>query len=685
MPILKKINANTFYRAYFNGTGTMHIPFYQNYGETYNTSLIEDEAQSVLYIDGKAHESTSLVPFFDKKPEVFNPSKANLMNWYSSENMYTKYGYANAMHQNSSTTTTTAYTAYDSQVATSFTKAADLTETLNDSLIKQVDISGTKVNFYLTKKWNESLDTSTYKSFDQTLVMYLGDDMTDASSLVEYTLPIDASGFTANSNTKPTLTFLHIDTTNRYIYFLSHNRRSYSSQAYIHECIYMVKFNLPSQDGSFSFGTLTRLYLRPVADNVTVSGTTNEIEEGIISFCGIDAFNNLIFCEQYNRWGTSAPTYPKVANKYVTTFIVVSTTSTPTVARTYEVQGTWSLADSWNPGYSPVGIARPTKFISDSTTATLKRALLPLPVSNTTYGVGYALITWDSSLNASLGTTQPFTISAISQANTDPVGSYFDIDLRFTPKPAFIWYQWFQKPIITNLNGEIFLTLFTSFKNYLMLDEAMKSNSKKANMICYKVLDLETNPTLQFVNSLPFEALDYITTDNNSTLNVIDKDGLSFYSLSPNGWVLTNKESGVFTSMTFDSFGRLWALKTAARDLTQWETPVIYQGTSFKIHDPKLELYIIPRTSAYTTSIEFTDTDVEYNGVNINNTLKVNAYNALGQRIATTVLLSIEGPNMEFQAGGTQLQVTTSTIQDTSVPVVITGPGYVNVTASFVI
>jgi hypothetical protein len=218
-----------------------------------------------------------------------------------------------------------------------------------------------------------------------------------------------------------------------------------------------------------------------------------------------------------------------------------------------------------------------------------------------------------------------------------------------------------------------------------MLDEAMKSNSKKANMICYKVLDLETEPKLQFVNSLPFEALDYITTDNNSTLNVIDKDGLSFYSLSPNGWVLTNKESGVFTSMTFDSFGRLWALKTAARDLTQWETPVIYQGTSFKIHDPKLELHIIPRTSAYTTSIEFTDTDVEYNGVNINNTLKVNAYNALGQRIATTVLLSIEGPNMEFQAGGTQLQVTTSTIQDTSVPVVITGPGYVNVTASFVI
>ena len=101
----------------------------------------------------------------------------------------------------------------------------------------------------------------------------------------------------------------------------------------------MVKFNLPSQDGSFSFGTLTRLYLRPVADNVTVTGVTNEIEEGIISFCGIDAFNNLIFCEQYNRWGTSAPTYPKVANKYVTTFIVVSTTSTPTVARTYDLQG----------------------------------------------------------------------------------------------------------------------------------------------------------------------------------------------------------------------------------------------------------------------------------------------------------------------------------------------------------
>lgn len=683
MPILEKINANALYVP----IGVYLPPFYQSYADTYNAALIEDEAQSVLYIDGKPHESTSLVPFFDKKPEVFNPNKTSYLNFFQTETMFTKYGFANANHHNRSLVfgTTASFGQELTVGLTTNSKAADLTNTMTDSLLKQVEISGQKVSFYLTKVYTQNGTGSAYTYLStQKIVMFLGDDFTNANSLAEHTFAIDSTGFTGTSNTFPTLTFLHIDTTNRYIYFLSHSRRQINTLTNIHECIYAIKFNLPAQDGSLSFGTPSKIYIRST-DNATGTGSSQEIEEGIISFCGYDASNNLIFSEQYNR----AAAYPEVANKYVCRFLVVNyTTGAPTVRRTIQLQSTWNLNDSWNPGASASAICRPTKFLTDPNTPTLKKAVLPLPVSGT-YNVGFATINWNTALNAETISNNPFTLTVVTQANTDPVGDYFDVTLNYTKENVF-YFPWFQKPIITQLNNITYLTLFTTWKNYQVLDHALGINSKKANMVCYRVEDLHTTPKLRFVNSLPIEALDYILTDNDSTLNVIDKDGLSFYSLTPQGWVLTNKESGVFTSIAFDSFGRLFALKTSARDMTQWDSTgyMGITGTSTpygQIYNPKLELHIIPRTSAYTTSIEFTDTDVEYNGVNINNTLKVNAYNALGQRILTTVLLSIEGPSMQFQAGGTQIQVTTSVDQDTSVPVVITGPGYVNVTASFVI
>ena len=99
-----------------------------------------------------------------------------------------------------------------------------------------------------------------------------------------------------------------------------------------------------------------------------------------------------------------------------------------------------------------------------------------------------------------------------------------------------------------------------------------------------------------------------------------------------------------------------------------------------------MQLHLLSQVLPYTTSIEFTDTDVTYTGANIPNSLKVNAYDSTGSRIAVSVLLSIEGTNMVFQTPNVvQKTVTTSPNGDTTVPVIITGPGYANVSASFTV
>ena len=698
MPILKKSNAVTFlpydiaiYSASYKN------PFYQQYAAGYNTLLIEDEDQSTLYLDGEAYESTSLVPFFEKKPQAFNPARQDISTMYEKNTLFTKYSFANACLQTHSLVTAqNSYNSDNNLGLTNLSKAADLTGNMSTALLQSVIIGGETFTFYLTRHWPRIVSAqNSYDPAEQKIIMVQGTSYENSTAIVEYSVPLDTLDYTSYS-TIPGYTFLYIDTVNRYIYFLDNARRN-GTATYSHEYfnkVVALKFNIPSQDGVLSFAASPTVLIhnRSTASFVLSPMLARTIQSSIISFCGLDAFNNLVFVEQYNR----AAAYPRSAtpaNKYWLRFHIVKYTSgTPSVTRTVDLSSSWDIGASpsaWAPGHSASMLSYPTKFISDSTTPAIKRSLLVLPQQ--TYQIAPIVITWNSALDSSNVSTTPFSMAAVNQSNlTYPSGTtsldYIDIRYDNVVSNASSAYQTiygFQKAIVTQLAGSTYITFFTSWKYQVNMDVAKTIATRKMNAICYRLTNLETNPVLEYIQSFPIEALDYFLTDSDTTLNVIDNDGISFYSLTPSGWVNTSREIGAFTSIALDSFGRFWATKIAGKNYLQWDQP--YSIWLRPFYDPKLELHIIPRTSAYTTSIEFTDTDVEYNGVNINNTLKVNAYNALGQRIATTVLLSIEGPNMEFQVGGTQLQVTTSTIQDTSVPVVITGPGYVNVTASFVI
>lgn len=697
MPILKKSSAIAYVPFEIAQYSSYRTNFIQQYSNNYNTLLAEDEGQSTLYIDGDAHESTSLVPFFQKTPNALNPLRTDIMPMYERNTILTKYNFANAAVQTNTYfgQTYNEYARSQNVCLLTHGKAADLTNTTSTALLQSVTIGGVVFTFYLTRQYSYDGGSSYYAQAQQKLVMIQGDSLENPTAMVEYVFP-QTNGDHSSFLSFPNCTFLYIDETNRYIYFLDHSRYYY--QPYRMNKLIALKFNIPDQDGQLGFDTAPiRLIANTTADLVPAPSYAKQNQLNIIAFCGIDAYENLIFVEQYNR--SDANQYPRPvatnvpSNKYWLRFHVVKYNGgSPAVTRKIDLYSSWdigNIASVWAPGNTPSMLSYPTQFMPDADTPTLKRSILMLPQQE--YKIAPIIIEWDSAQDASNVTNNPITMSILDPANIEYPQATTSLDylnLRYddvisNANAIYETVAGFQKAFISTLNDTKYLTFFTSWKYQRNLDVAKSIDTDKLNAVCYKLTNLDTAPALEFIQSFPIEALDYFLTDSDTTLNVIDSDGLSFYSLTPSGWVNTSKENGVFTSMALDSFGRLWAAKISNREYTQWDKPYSVYGRPF--YDPKLELHIIPRTTAITTSVSFQNINQEYNGVDINNTLLVNAYDNLGQRIQTQVLLSIEGPNMVFQAGGTQTTVTTSAIQNTSVPVVITGPGYVNVTASFII
>ena len=77
------------------------------------------------------------------------------------------------------------------------------------------------------------------------------------------------------------------------------------------------------------------------------------------------------------------------------------------------------------------------------------------------------------------------------------------------------------------------------------------------------------------------------------------------------------------------------------------------------------------------------DTKNVYSGSNINTNLLVDAYDASGSRLQSSITLTIAGDSMRFSTGEYYTKtITTSSSATTSVAVVITGAGRSSVSAS---
>lgn len=153
--------------------------------------------------------------------------------------------------------------------------------------------------------------------------------------------------------------------------------------------------------------------------------------------------------------------------------------------------------------------------------------------------------------------------------------------------------------------------------------------------------------------------------DTKTLMAVLTGGNTYIYSFNnATGWSLASTITDKIVEIGRDSLDRIWYV-TAGK----------YGSTYPSIH-------LLTPSLPVTVTLTSAASDYTYSGSNINSTLTVNAINASGARIETNVKLVIEGSSMTFNDGTTIKTVTTSSSGDTSVPIIITGAGYTNVTAS---
>ena len=153
--------------------------------------------------------------------------------------------------------------------------------------------------------------------------------------------------------------------------------------------------------------------------------------------------------------------------------------------------------------------------------------------------------------------------------------------------------------------------------------------------------------------------------DTKTLMAVLTGGNTYIYSFNnATGWSLASTITDKIVEIGRDSLDRIWYV-TAGK-----------YGSSYP------SLHLLTPSLPVTVTLTSAASDYTYSGSNINSTLTVNAINASGARIETNVKLVIEGSSMTFNDGTTIKTVTTSSSGDTSVPIIITGAGYTNVTAS---
>jgi hypothetical protein len=95
-----------------------------------------------------------------------------------------------------------------------------------------------------------------------------------------------------------------------------------------------------------------------------------------------------------------------------------------------------------------------------------------------------------------------------------------------------------------------------------------------------------------------------------------------------------------------------------------------------------VDIHTISQTVPINIVITAASASYDYQGSVISSTVAISAYNASGDRIATTVNLVIEGSTMTFGDDSVSTSVTTSTSADVSQAIKIIGAGFSNIVAS---
>lgn len=179
-----------------------------------------------------------------------------------------------------------------------------------------------------------------------------------------------------------------------------------------------------------------------------------------------------------------------------------------------------------------------------------------------------------------------------------------------------------------------------------------------------------TDPTAFTYHSsttIPVTPMNFCWLNDSRTLMAVLTGGITYiYAFNTtSGWTQTSTITDSIYEIGRDSLDRIW-----------------YVTASEKSGNYFTAIHLLTPTLPVSVTLTPASTNYTYAGSPINTTLTLNAINASGDRIATNVKVVIEGASMTFADGTTVKTIATSSTQDTTVNVIVTGAGYTNVTAS---
>lgn len=624
-----------------------------------NTILIEDEDNEILWLDGIPHDRVSLVPKFNLPPKAFEFLKKNTVNYFSNNMLLTKQPTLNYNHDNYTSTGIGLNNDLEFPKYSSWNNLANLTSNQPPYLSFTLNNEDYIVYYYTCHNTSDHFDYN------------LGDTKIHIVKTSNYSTLTDELEITTEGFTIP----LHFDLTQKALICLSF-------------------LDNPNDDDDTGDDDKTRLGYRVIKidnnpltlvsstllqnfDTTTVAGSTDTCLNHTVYWAGYDSNNNNVLLYLNN---TSTGLTLKAANldfsAQTPAFSTIDTAALPAFSGTKQlnpVVGRFHQTN--NPGTPEVYFSYCPTFLNGDFQ----------PV----------LIYWDKSLNLSANQS-PFTVGAVQQTNIVYPANTSSSDYIYSDtfnlvksdiennKGNFTAYS---TCFITKTSaGQYYLNHLNVFKRKDAYN-TMLTQPNSLNMVTYHIHDMAnaSNPlNLTFHQALQVDCLDLLIENDDATdLVIISPNSIKLLKFS-NLWEVTSEYDGIYNNYTKDALGRRWATKQPLGHYGNFPAFQTYHSGYLQLKNPDISLHLLDDTIPYRTSISFATPNQTYTGSDLSNSLNVDAFDETGSRIAADVVLVIEGNDMTFDSNsGTEIIITTSTIQSTVVDVTITGPGHVSVAASF--
>ena len=228
---------------------------------------------------------------------------------------------------------------------------------------------------------------------------------------------------------------------------------------------------------------------------------------------------------------------------------------------------------------------------------------------------------------------------------------------------------------ITLSGGDYYLHYLPSYSSP---SSVALQNATSKNLVSYQI-DSTNFSNLTYHSSIQVNACDFVHLNSARTkIAVIEPGTLKIYNWN-NGWNETASESGDFIGVTQDDSGRIIGLSGIADNNTATANSL---DANFAFIEHKVHL--ISDSLPNTVTVNFASSSITYSGSNLSTSVNVSTFNDSNARIVKSVDLKIDGVNAQFTSNSsTSINVTSLTSGELNVPITVTGPGPLSISASF--